>query len=286
MTALRLAAFNGQQITEQPKAKKMQDGFLAIPNAVEDALLRSPLTHRQERIYRAILRKTLGYGKECDYIATSQLAELTGIDEAHVRRALAQLVDMGMVQRGNRKAIGTNFTPVITPNSWKYEQAESARLPAQTGRIGTNKQAESAPTIDNSKRQEETPLPPIAADAAQPTAVGKAGKKAMCQAILQAYNAELGDVLPRARDLTDGRMRAIAARVSEFAGSVGPNEKVRFAGQDDAPAFFAAVFRKVRLNPHWMGGSEGGWQASFDWLMKPANFLKVLEYVPAKRGER
>ncbi|TJZ75602.1 replication protein [Chitiniphilus eburneus] len=147
---------------EQREHRQMQqqDGFIAIPNVVEDALLRSPLTHRQERVYRAILRKTLGYGKTYDFIATSQLAVMTGVDESDVRKTLAQLVEMQLIERGNRKSIGTEMTPNLMPESWNFKQGESPRLPPQTGRITPNKQGELPPTKDNSKRQEDPPVVP------------------------------------------------------------------------------------------------------------------------------
>lgn len=264
--------------------KKMQDGFVSIPNAVEDALLASPLTHRQERVYRAILRKTLGFGKTSDFIATSQIASMTGIDESDVRKTLNDLMDMEMIIRGRRTKFGTDTTPVLTPESWNFKQGESPRLAPQTGRITPNKQGELPPTIDNYNRQTTTPLPPEGevATATTETKVGKRAKKsAPADAILQAYRDALPE-LPQPQLLTEQRKRAIAARWFEMLGSASPTGKTRFTGEADGVVWFGRLFAKVRQNPHWMGENDRGWAADFDWLMKPANFAKVLEWRPVE----
>lgn len=168
MSAVIQLADYRQQKTEQPE-KRMQEGFVAIPNAVEDALLRSPLTHRQERVYRAILRKTIGYGKSSDFIASSQIAEMTGIEEANARKAINDLIDMGMIFRGRRTKFGTDTAPVLTPDLWNHKQVKSTRLPTQTGQIDPNKQVKSTPTIDNSTDNKPiTPCIPHVDEPAKP----------------------------------------------------------------------------------------------------------------------
>ncbi|WP_353327075.1 replication protein [Chitiniphilus shinanonensis] len=190
-----------------------QEGFFAIPNAVEDALLRSPLTHRQERVYRAILRKTLGYGKTSDYIATSQLAAMTGLDDSDVRKALAALVDMGMLERGNRRSFGTEITPNLDPETWDCKQGKSPRLPPRTGRITPNKQGELPPTKDNSKRQRTTTADAVGA----PTAVKTQKKTAPVpyQEIVDAYHATLVS-MPKVAVITDKRRSAMRTFWAKF----------------------------------------------------------------------
>jgi hypothetical protein len=41
--------------------------------------------------------------------------------------------------------------------------------------------------------------------------------------------------------------------------------------------FWSGFFRVVRNNPHWMGNGPNGWKADLRWLLKPANFTKVIE---------
>ncbi|GAA5786116.1 replication protein [Chitiniphilus shinanonensis] len=271
---------------EQREQRQMQqqDGFIAIPNAVEDALLRSPLTHRQERVYRAILRKTLGYGKTSDYIATSQLAAMTGLDDSDVRKALAALVDMGMLERGNRRSFGTEITPNLDPESWDFKQGESPRLPPRTGRIAPDKQGELPPTKDNSKRQEQPPVVPqaenqVVATATQPADAGHADseeqdKKSCCppcpyDAIRDAYNVSLPK-LPQSQELSPKRQRLLLARWKD-RWSAG-----KYATQEEGVTYWKRFFAKVARTPFLRGDNED-WRPDFAWFLNAENFLKVVE---------
>ena len=40
---------------------------------------------------------------------------------------------------------------------------------------------------------------------------------------------------------------------------------------------FEKAFRTVENTPFLRGENDRGWRAAFDWIIKPANFLKVLE---------
>ena len=64
---------------------------------------------------------------------------------------------------------------------------------------------------------------------------------------------------PKIRSLSDARKKAIKARLNTYT-------------IDD----FKAVFENAE-NSSFLKGEDGGWKASFDWLIKEANMLKVLE---------
>lgn len=64
---------------------------------------------------------------------------------------------------------------------------------------------------------------------------------------------------PRIRSLSDARKKAIKARLKSF-------------NLDD----FRTVFENAEASS-FLKGVDGGWKASFDWLIKEANMLKVLE---------
>ena len=64
---------------------------------------------------------------------------------------------------------------------------------------------------------------------------------------------------PRIRSLSDARKKAIKARLKTFS-------------MDD----FRTLFQNAE-NSSFLKGVDGGWKASFDWLIKEANMLKVLE---------
>lgn len=77
------------------------------------------------------------------------------------------------------------------------------------------------------------------------------------QGVLDAYH-ECCPCFPAVIKLTETRKRAIKARLKDY-GLEEIKRAFSLAGQSD-----------------FLKGSSG-WQASFDWLMKPANMTKVLE---------
>ena len=79
------------------------------------------------------------------------------------------------------------------------------------------------------------------------------------QAVLDAFH-ELCPSLPKVLKLSDSRKKAIKARLNDF-------------GLEEIKRAFALTEQSDFLK----GTNATGWQAGFDWLMKPANLTKVLE---------
>lgn len=77
------------------------------------------------------------------------------------------------------------------------------------------------------------------------------------QGVLDAYH-ECCPSFPAVIKLTETRKRAIKARLNDF-------------GLDEIKRAFSLAEQSDFLK------GSSGWQASFDWLMKPANMTKVLE---------
>lgn len=73
---------------------------------------------------------------------------------------------------------------------------------------------------------------------------------------------------PRIRSLSDARKKAVKARLKSYK-------------LDD----FRTLFENAEASS-FLKGTEGGWKASFDWLIKEANMLKVLEGNYADKGVR
>ncbi|MTD34008.1 replication protein [Paludibacterium denitrificans] len=250
--------------------KRMQDGFTAIPNDVEDALLRSPLTHRQERVFRAILRKTLGFNKTEDCIATTQISELTGIDESPVRKCVNDLVDMGLVARGRRTKFGTFITPNLDVSSWNFKQDESSRLPSQTGQIVPNKQYDLAP--HKRQLQKTVKEPNGSSSSAKP----KTDKIACPHAqLIDLYHEEL-PTCRQVREWNDARKSLMRARW---------NEKLAAGKYHDLQtglAYWRRFFAYVNQSDFLTGRSEPGngrkvFVADLEWIIRPTNFAKIVE---------
>lgn len=75
--------------------------------------------------------------------------------------------------------------------------------------------------------------------------------------------------LPKVRVMSNTRKRAIKARIKEH-GEELVKQVIESAGKSD---FLA-------------GKSKSGWMASFDWIFKPTNFIKIMEgNYPNKPGK-
>jgi predicted phage replisome organizer len=79
-----------------------------------------------------------------------------------------------------------------------------------------------------------------------------------CQQIVDMYHS-ICTSFPSVRSLSDARKKAIKARLKKYT-------------LDD----FRQVFENAEASS-FLKGADGGWKASFDWLIKEANMLKVLE---------
>ena len=237
---------------DAPPAKqertRMQDGFVAIPNEVFDALLSSPLTQRQERVYLAILRKTVGFGKESDCLATLQITGMTGIADSHVRAALTKLEAFGMLVRGKRTANGVFLTPVTDSSKWGYERTESVRMEVRMDQMSTSKRTDSVTHNRQLQQTDKTTTPNKPPKAPKPktelvlpdwlsaelfeefTAHRKAIKKAMSELAAKRLIAELSKL----RDEGHDPERVLAASIVSGWAGVFPL-KDRNAGGTKAP---------------------------------------------------
>lgn len=79
-----------------------------------------------------------------------------------------------------------------------------------------------------------------------------------CQQIVDLYHS-ICKSFPSVRSLSDARKKAIKARLKTYT-------------IDD----FRTVFENAEASS-FLKGVDGGWKASFDWLIKESNILKVLE---------
>jgi hypothetical protein len=70
--------------------------------------------------------------------------------------------------------------------------------------------------------------------------------------------------MPRVRELTDLRRKAVRARWRENPAR-------------QSLEWWRMFFDRVASSPFLCGGNERNWTADFDWLLKPANFVKVTE---------
>lgn len=276
-----------------------------IPNAVVDDLM-SRLSPNAFKCYVLIVRKTTGWGKSSDKISISQFQAIAGIKKRDtVISALAELEKLNLILPVKKAGLVNEFRlnklPEITP------KPVPKMVTTTSPENGDTQNPLTKPTRQN------TPLPPQNADdenadcanalvAADATTGGgcdefekpikQAGKPedkktktktaAPVAEIVKAYNAVLGEVMPKAVELTDYRKREITARWKQLLGSLNPRGEIRYSGVEDGLHYWRGLFAKALENPHWCGDNDRNWRADLDWFMKPRNFTKLVEFIPQR----
>lgn len=69
-----------------------ENGFTAISNEIMEALAKMRIPGEARQMLDVIIRKTYGYGKKEDQIATSQFMQFTGLPNFSIHRARARLL--------------------------------------------------------------------------------------------------------------------------------------------------------------------------------------------------
>ena len=158
-----------------------------------------------------------------------------------------------------------SFEPVIEPTPLptnpadKMDAVASANPDGLAGVIGDDQK----PTTAKPRRRYEAPVSELVA----------------------IYNEETAGVLPAVQKITDSRIKAVNARWLQFLNSKTLTGEVRYSDRESGLVWWRKFFRKVLLNERWCGGSGIEWTADFDWIVKQSNFVKILEWRPAKREE-
>lgn len=83
-----------------------EDGHVALANELMEALARFRIPGEIRQVLDAIIRKTYGWNKKVDRIATSQLVKMTGLHKANVSRSLSKLITNGIVIKTDNNMIG------------------------------------------------------------------------------------------------------------------------------------------------------------------------------------
>ena len=158
-----------------------------------------------------------------------------------------------------------SFEPVIEPtplppnSAGKVDAVASANPDGLAGVIGDDQK----PTTAKPRRRYEAPVSELVA----------------------IYNEETAGVLPAVQKITESRIKAVNARWLQFLNSKTLTGEVRYSDRESGLVWWRKFFRKVLLNERWCGGSGIEWTADFDWIVKQSNFVKILEWRPAKREE-
>ena len=252
-------------------------GFTRMDNDLYQALIGAELSGRELRVALAIHRQTAGYNLAEARIAASYIAEMSGIHREDVSRAICELIRQRVIYRtgGSRSPIG--FSPL---SEWSIDKKNTRpakqKIAPQCG-VSTTSNVAFLP--HNKERNTNTTSDEVVVDAErQPDQPKPAPRKILqqrtrmesCphQAIVDLYHKALPE-LPSVAILNDGRKRALQARWRE-------SEVHRDL------EFWVEYFLQVKTSDFLMGRVPGrngtkSFRATFDWLIAPSNFVKVVE---------
>jgi phage replication O-like protein O len=143
---------------ERPQVKAdIEQGFDRVAGTLTDTLANPPisLSGREYQLINAVIGKTYRYHKKTDWIASIQLAEITGIDKTNVSKIKTSLIRKKVLLQDGKK-IGIN--PIVSewidePKKQKIvkndcDKDSQKRLAKQS--IPTSTQSKTTSTVVNS----------------------------------------------------------------------------------------------------------------------------------------
>lgn len=162
---LRLDDYREKIAQEKPikevKKVSIDDGFTAIPNALLDAILESDLTKSQIKVILGVIRKTISWHKEQDWICNEQLAEICRLcDDKEASRVKNELIRINVLIKNGRK-VGLN----LAVSEWESKIQQKYNIVKKHNKNPKNIQTKSNENTTTKKTITKekiniTPLPP------------------------------------------------------------------------------------------------------------------------------
>ena len=230
--------------------------YIRQVNAFYDALEINPLPAPSIALWHALhaIANKTGWQQEFS-VTVSVLGLRAGLNETAVKRARNKLKEAGFIEwrsRAGNQSATYRLTKLYSETSEFVVQNQGKNapqiVPQTVPQCVPQVVPQSVPINRHRLRldKEDTPIPPK-------------GERVNYQGVAELFN-ETCPSLPKVRDLTDQRRRAIKARIME--GNTAED--------------FRAVFAKVQASS-FLTGKNGGWKCGFDWILKPANWQKIKE---------
>ncbi|MBP5969930.1 replication protein [Pseudomonas iridis] len=251
-------------------------GFTRMDNDLYEALIGADLSGRELRVALAIHRLTAGYNQDAVKVAALYIAKMmygeegADTERANVSRAINSLIRQRVLFRDGGSRDPITFLPA---NEWKIDQKSSVlkstqcvkNLHATVLEITHIKDINTITTtdvvvVDAERQPEQKPAKVVRQKPAM--------EACPYQAIVDLYHSALPE-LPAVAILNSDRKAKLQARWRESDVHRDLN-------------FWAEYFFQVKTSPFLTGKVPGrngakAFRATFDWLIAPSNFVKVVE---------
>lgn len=179
------------------------------------------------------------------------LARLLGLDKQILTNTLTTLLTYGVASRDPESGA------LVSRRMVRDEEIRKTR--SECGKLGGNpgllKQNQT--TAD---KQKPTPSASSSVSTSSNTPIVPKGTEIEFESVRELFNQKC-PLLPKAEMLTPKRKAAIRSRWHENGGITG----------------FEKVFEIVNRSQLLTGNNERGWRASFDWILNPSNWAKIIE---------
>ncbi|WP_426160167.1 replication protein [Pseudomonas sp. TSRC2-2] len=251
---------------------KSPGGFTRMDNDLYEALIRADLSGRELRVALAIHRQTAGYNLDSARIAASYIAEMANIHREDVSRIIGELLRQRVIYRDGGSKAPIGISPV---REWRIDAKNNRKTTTQKEpQCGVSTTSLVAFPPHNKDTNTTTTSDEVVVDAerqpeAAPEKISKV-KTDACphRAIVDLYHEILPE-LPAVTLINKTRQQHLQGRWREHE-----------AHRD--LAFWREYFESVKASNFLMGKVEGRFgtkpfRASFDWLIAPRNFVKVVE---------
>lgn len=141
-----------------------ENGYVATATELFEALLKFRIPGELRQVFDAIIRKTYGFNKKEDYIAGSQICEMTDLKKQNVSRSLSKLITNKLViktdyssGKGNKLKINKDYEawiPFVIKNDDRKKSNQkrllkSSKQITKVIRSDDSKSSELMDTIDN-----------------------------------------------------------------------------------------------------------------------------------------
>lgn len=215
--------------------------------------------HFSETVWKGVV-----IGRGSMVTSVQSLSQETGLSVQQTRSALRHLLDSGQItcETTNRYSVLT----VVNYDDFRYRNEQDNKPRNMPVNKPDNMRATSRPTTEKENKEEKKRKKNILLSA---EADAKMRQRCDCAEIVDCFN-RICVSLPQVRTLSDKRRKAIRA-ASGTVEDCGGWEKL-----------FEAVEQSDFLT-----GRSGTWNGcGFDWILKPANLVKILEGNYADKNAR
>jgi len=280
---------------------QLEDGFLKISNELFEAIIMAVklLPKYEAAVFLAIVRLTYGYNKKEAKISQKELGELTRILPPHLTRAKKALIERNMIEVGkNGIKIQKNYELWwLAKLPHQVTENDEAKLPHQVTPVTSpgNSQLPHQVTPVTSPGNSQLPhqVTPVTSPGNFPLEAKYNYKDkykynykdSLVKEPVSPKRASLSETLEKSnRD----KIQEIVDKWNKFAKEEGlagviiiKPSGVRYkrllARLAEKEFNFDQILEEIRNSSFLKGDNNNGWRVTFDWIICPSNYPKILE---------